>query len=569
MLWDAVAKRQAALAVFLACIAIKAYHLFHLSESVYTNEGLWLFWVGMDFIFLVGLRLANVPSLRFTWVATAGLVFVAAMLDFGVAVGWFGNSNSLAASEILAAGLALGAGSAAANSSHIQGSYLVKVVPPTIAKLNPNATNYCLSPSTLSSHTIPLQIKGTPPYFIDYEFISLTSLKPKKFTNVTITGEAKRSLAVYPIAVSTPGVYRLTGLRDSTGMQGRILETVTEVAVCPDAEWIVTEKSKRAVDICVDDESEFSVKVVAGGTGPVQVYYSRKTDSEEVIVRLESEVTDQQSQPPLWIGDDSVPETLRPRVLALKPRTSIIKGSFKPDTPGPHFFKLLYVTDSRNFTVLLPSASPPPQSLTGTIVHTVSGSRHPDLFVIDAHAHPSIRFTSSEANKIRAPPTGGEFTPTTLPVVIENSGTGPFTFTVAHSLTVQDAQEGKHAKTWTETAPTTHHSIQVHQPGVYTLHTLHDTFCAGTVSTPHLMIVEQTFPPTIQISKYEALKQSCVGSIGARVNVSLTGDAPFLIHYDEVYKGVRTRHVATVEKLRDTLEFKPVLPGKYLYEFVE
>ncbi|KAI9345301.1 hypothetical protein BDR26DRAFT_856705 [Obelidium mucronatum] len=526
--FDGVTKRRLALCGLVLVLAVKSHHVFGLGSSSASSEGVLVLWLFLDFAFLVGLRAFRVPRLQFSAAASLGVFLVAALLDVGVVGALLPDSRRLAANaddSLHAASAALG--HAHGDSAHIQGSHIVKVVPPTIAKLNPNNAKYCLSASTVASVAVSLQVKGTPPYLVDYELVSLDG-RVKKFSNVSIANPAgaenKRGIALYPIEVTSPGIYKLTGLRDSTGMQGRVLNSLTEISACPDAAWVIEDGAKRTSDRCIDDNYDFTVKVKAAG--PAQVYYSRKIASEEVIVRLETDESEETAESP-WIGDES----------ALPSNRTL---------PVHTFFKLLYVMDGRNNTVVFPDPHSPPIS-----------AEKPDLFVVDSHSHPTVRFAKSEASKIRAPAPGSphdhnhEGRTTSLPVIFENGGTGPFTFQVSHSESINDAHAGKFTETWTHTSPTSHHAVTVSQPGVYTLHTVHDAYCQGTLSSPQEIIVHQTFPPTISISA-ESIEQSCVGTIGAYV-----------------YKGVRTRRSAKVNKLRESLLFKPVLPGTYVYEFQE
>ncbi|KAJ3287607.1 hypothetical protein HDU79_005558 [Rhizoclosmatium sp. JEL0117] len=576
---DDVTKRQIAAAVFLGLVAVKAHHIVFNSGE---GESLVAVWLALDAVYLLALKLSKTKRLMFSWIVTLGLFAILVLVDVAVVFGLTGNELVASVSDSFVSNSKqqfVGSGQVPLDSSHIQGSHLVKVVPPTIAKLNPNNAKHCISSSTVSSISINLQIKGTPPYTIDYEAITLDG-KVKQFSNVSIASPAgsenKRGVALYPIVVTSPGLYRLTGLRDSTGMQGRVLDSLTEISACPDASWLVADPAHRTIDKCVDEEYGFSVKVKAAG--PVQVFYSRKVGSEDVVMRLETNPGDDANNEStdiarrIWTGDETVTEKLREKIQAIKPKTTTISAMFKPETPGAYFFKLLYVMDGQNNTVVFPDPNSPPlatSTLTGNIVS--AADRKPDIFVIDTHSHPSIRFTKSEAAKIRALVPGSsvkEGIATNLPIIIENAGSPPYTFKFSHSESLENAQANKYTKTWTQISDSAHFNIPATLPGIYTLHSVEDTHCKGTVGTPFENIVHQTFPPTISISA-EAIEQSCVGTIGALVNVSLTGDAPFWIDYDEVYKGVRTRRTAKVNKLRDSLSFKPVLPGTYVYEFQE
>ncbi|KAJ3139796.1 hypothetical protein HK100_010973 [Physocladia obscura] len=608
---DAVTQRQIALAAFVLILAVKTHHIWWLIYSAFVDSETAhssidfsvLIWIALDSLFIWALKAARVPRLNFTFISTlaiwAVLIILNILVGFVVGNVWLGaNDNAALASDAtgylryIPGGLGFSSDLRLKkslvtefNSSHIQGSHIVKIVPPTLAKLNPNNTKFCIKPSTSSATvTIPLQIKGTPPYTIDYETVDLSG-RIRKFSNITVSanGESKRGVAVYGITIQSAGIWKLTGLRDSTGMEGRVIDSVgfTEVGECPDARWILSNAAKRTTDLCVGDGIQFGVEVTAakGGHEGVEVYYGRKIGSEDVVVRLETEINDGKREvESIWVGDQAVDEATRKRIFDLKPQKIILKETFKADIPGVFFFRLLSVLDGRNNTLVFPDsphhqqhqqlqASAKAAISSGNIVHTVD--RKTDVFVIDSHSHPTVRFEKLDAAKIRASPIDDEFSDgatASLPVVFENGGTAPWVFTVSHAASIQDADDENFIRQLRYESEKSLFNMEVNKPGVYTIGSVSDAYCEGTVSTPAQNMVHQTFPPTIAISA-ESIEQSCVGTIGALVNVSLTGDAPFWIDYDEVYRGVRTRRTAHVNKLRDSLSFKPILAGTYLYEF--
>ncbi|TPX68155.1 hypothetical protein CcCBS67573_g07267 [Chytriomyces confervae] len=607
---DGVAKRQIVAGVALCMLAVQMQQVSSLynggDPSAMTTFV--LVWTAIDAGFLVALKAARVPRLCFSWVATAGLALLALLINVSIAAAvnvWllpsqlpFSVSDSLSYPMNPSRKHGDVTADTQFDSTHIQGSHMVKVVPPTIAKMNPSASTFCMQSSLTAPLTIPVQIKGTPPYTIDYSLVMLDGAV-KTFSNVSVAAlpnaAEKRGLAVYPITVKSPGVYKLTGLRDSTGMQGKVIETITEVSLCPDAHWAISNPAKRTIDRCVDDSVDFRVTVKASA-GPIQVFYSRKVGSEEVVVRLESDETstvssvdsqgvevDIGNEDDTWFGDSSVESRIRERIRAIQPRTVTLQSTFKPETPGVFFFRLLHLVDSRNNTVIFPSADTASSSSPGNAAASGShlgnvvriSDRNPDVFVVDSHPHPTIRFANSEAAKIRSPIPGSsassEVSPNSasvaqLTILFEGDGTAPWNFNVAHAASIHDAEEGRFTREWKYTSDTSKFNLQASLPGVYLLQSVSDLYCGGGVVSPYQTVVHQTFPPTISISA-ESIEQSCVGTIGALVNVSLTGDAPFWIGYDEVYRGVRTGKTAVINKLRDTLQFKPSLPGTYLYEF--
>jgi hypothetical protein len=164
---------------------------------------------------------------------------------------------------------------------------------------------------------------------------------------------------------------------------------------------------------------------------------------------------------------------------------------------------------------------------------------------------------------------GHSYQDQSLKLPISLSGFGPWNVQIARYNSDKDLEAGEEAieefplRDW----DSQNLQVPISKPGLYVLKSVSDAFCEGHIDLPSsTCLIQQKYPPTISVAA-EPIEQSCVGAIGALVNVSLTGDPPFWIDYDEVYKNSRTRRTIRLNKLRDTLSFKPSLPGTYVYEF--
>jgi nucleoporin POM152 len=427
--------------------------------------------------------------------------------------------------------------------------------------LNPNATTFCVSPSLQPSLSLPFTIKGTPPWSIDYEKIAFDGTV-ERFGNVTVAPPAAekktgRQMGTFTIPITEPGIYQITGVRETNGVAGRIIPSLAEVIICPDARWVLTEDGgERTVDRCVDSSYNFAIELV--GTPPLRAVYSRRVGKDEVYLNLDSSDLEDVDEFALKARDiDSV---MKSRLLDARPRSFRIPTEIKLELSGPHFFKLLSVSDSRNNTVVYDENGHKTKQI-GNVIRSERAS--PDSFVVDSHPSPTAHFGKCDSIKILVG-TGYE-TEARLPVLLD--GSGPWTVSFGRSDTLEDLEKGNIADEFV-LDKWEHKSLEIPitKPGLYSLKSVSDVYCPGRVELPSTCLIQQTLPPTITVSA-EPIEQSCVGAIGALVNVSLTGEPPFWIEYDEIYRNVRTSRTAHLNKLRDTLSFKPSLPGTYVYEF--
>jgi hypothetical protein len=416
-------------------------------------------------------------------------------------------------------------------------------------------------------------IKGTPPWSIDYQRINHDGTL-ESFKNITITTNdpnPQRRVATYELPIKSPGLYSVTAIRESSGSLGKVIPTVASVIACPFAHWDISSTGRRTLDECVDNTHDFGVQVT--GSPPLQVFYSVRSDKGEFVTSLESTVEE--------MDEDEEQENLESlqsiltgksiKMISLKdfksfysskPITSVLQTSLKLETTGPHFIKLLYIKDGRNNTIVYE----PPTKSTQLPEFWIQSNSKPDTFIIDVHPHPQVKFQQCDSIKIRG---GVGYDSTTrLPILLEGSAPWSFQLSLSSSLHAFENGEPHLKDTPYNKVSSPRLEIPITTPGLYSLHNVSDKYCKGTLdlqAVPTCMVT-QSLPPTVIVTA-EPIEKSCVGAIGALVEISLKGDPPFWLDYDEVYKGVRTRRTAQIFKLRDTLSFTPVLPGTYLYEF--
>lgn len=121
-------------------------------------------------------------------------------------------------------------------------------------------------------------------------------------------------------------------------------------------------------------------------------------------------------------------------------------------------------------------------------------------------------------------------------------------------------------------------SIPVSAPGDLVLTSVSDGFCGGTLSFPHRCKISSVMPPTLKVSS-TPIEEACLGNVGANVEVSFTGEAPYWIEYDvqiadvdpngkvKNFRTTTTERKIDIQKPRTTFQFEPESPGQYRYIF--
>ena len=385
---DPIAVRRLALYVFSAIQVAKAVQLSHFLINEIGLDALILLWCFVDFIFLIFLKRYSKPKLTIAGVVilflgmitiNVGVIGVLST-EYHVETDKEYDSHSQKVDPMLDQLL---------NSSHIVGSHTIKVRPPTMAKLNPHDSKFCMvvdSSVSDSFVTLPLSIKGSPPFYVDY------SVSGKEFKNITIGNqdsikylpdqrekypkdaefvekkETRRRLGLYGLKASSPGLYTITGLRDYNGDAARLHKNTINIVECPQMEWKV---EQRTFDKCVDEE--VSAEIELRGVPPLSVLFIVQTGSNERIETFES---------------DSIQETIQ------------IPVKQKVDTAGKIAFRLLRVTDGLNNSIeysmqtntLLPPTHPKSTNL-------IQEKR--DVWYVEGHSPPTASLGNTQDIKIR------------------------------------------------------------------------------------------------------------------------------------------------------------------------
>lgn len=115
-----------------------------------------------------------------------------------------------------------------------------------------------------------------------------------------------------------------------------------------------------------------------------------------------------------------------------------------------------------------------------------------------------------------------------------------------------------------------HHGFEVSEPGLYTLDSVSNEYCAGEILEPSACLLQNPPQPDLQLTT-ESIPDRCAGnSIGLLVDLDLIGTPPIRISYNVHRDGQTiTPQVVTSDRLQKQLELRPAQAGHYLYEFSE
>nr|KAJ3421320.1 hypothetical protein HK105_003902 [Polyrhizophydium stewartii] len=627
------------------------------------------FWCLLDLLYFVLLRWARIPWLTLSMCGTATVVVALCGVNTGVVAGitsLFGQAawnlaaaNAAAAAAAAAAGAgvagvagagALGAGAGVAgagaaglgaaggqgvgapgdprfsdhailNSSYIVGSHTVNVHPPTIAKLNPNGTVFCIldsdaSPASQSAGaaavSIPLLIKGIPPFKIDYEVIHPDTGKVQRVEGADITANdaaravlredgslqelvpdvaasklTKRRVGLYALRARSIGIYRLLAVNEPNGEAGKLASSKhAQVVHCPSAAWRWQqapakpakpdndESRETNFDMCIDDQMTASVQV--RGVAPLTVMFIKRVGlAESIITATSGELVAVPDQPATAAAKGAVPagaaldKDVTALVEASRVATVTIPVSLRVEFEQPHVLRIARVIDGLNNTIDYETQSrltvPDPLQKSTAVQLEQPG----DFFVVNGHAHPSARFANCNGIKIRA---GG-----TVGLDLRFSGSAPFTVGLKHTL-----PDGRELQREVEGIRETETALSIDDPGSYVLSSVRDRFCSGTVQLPSTCLVQQVLPPSMTLSS-EPIEEKCLGAVGTKINMTFTGEPPFWVDYIEEHtppdgarrtteqrgrvESRRDLEIPNILKPRHAMTLAPEKPGMYRYVF--
>lgn len=412
------------------------------------------------------------------------------------------------------------------DSSNIMGSYIVNVVPPSRAKMNPESQSFCISDSSIS---IPIFIKGLSPWFLDYERISFNG-EIHSFSNISIGIETdgKQTSFTYNLMVSEPGLYRIVQIREQAeSITGRVINSTTRVVSCPIVSWNYPTDSKT-IDKCVGSSIDFGIS--ATGSPPFQIQYLKMIGDKSDTVTLDVNGVDE------TIEMNGFDQDIIDEISSSRKRLVTVPIHIDLTISKPYLFRLLKITDRF-----------------GNVLE-FNEEKRGDFFLVETHGNPTAKFQKSGNVKIKRE--------NQAVIPIQVVGSPPFNIQLTKFT---DSEIG--TPVYFNEMKSNSFTINL-DPGVFVLTTITDKYCSSKIDSQPLSITE-TIQPKVSISS-TPIEKSCVGQIGTLVNMTFSGEPPFKIEYKSTRDGKSTiETISDIKKSRYSVELKPLYPGTYKYEFIK
>jgi nucleoporin POM152 len=519
---DSVSQRRLAAAAFVIVWAIKIPLL--LSADVH-HFGLACI---IDAVFFVALHRATIPWMNMSKCGTLLLILGSWILNMGLL-------GSQTADELVKTQVKE---SQTMTQGNIVGSHVVHVRPPTIVKLNPNASTYCASKDQIPK--LNVLIKGSPPWIleVDHAFEGKISKFNLTVDSLNLTDSTlKVGSKSYAIQVNRIGIFQISAIYEAkTGDIGKVIPSSVEIAKCPEAKW----KTLSGMDVC--EESVGNVDVILQGIPPLSVWILKKYPSSSPVIDL--------------ISIGSIEDGYGTFSTSMKIPIQKLKNVE---------LKILRVADGKHNTIdygiddeLIKSLPQINSKSSYYMLETLSE------FLITARPLPTVRFSNCKSSqKLKVDERNRNHT-SMLRLPLKVSGNGPFKIHYKRQLDTEQKSESFDYDVESD-------FIEADTQGTYLLSSIHDSFCKGIILEPSSCDVIATFPPTISVAS-TPIESACIGAIGLTANLSFTGDPPFWMDVQEELLETNFKKIERYENLksRHIMRFEPSDGnGTYRYSFLK
>ncbi|KAH7349595.1 nucleoporin Pom152 [Plectosphaerella cucumerina] len=574
---DGPQQRFYAAAAYVVLWGWKLFDYVRLVENDASSVGLFLKWVIIDMVFLVGLPELRIPWLELSqstaWTLWAVHSFFNWLLMFNIGIPlqpWLiGFLKVFYDREISVSEQSVKVSSILHNHSLIMGRQIINILPEGSAILNYEHTPFCLSQPGRDTVKIPIQFNATIPAEIELiridldtdneEVIKVTHKEIKKIVKsikellADSSGSAVQTIE-YP--VKKTGIYRLGKVLDEYKLEVQRTTKDTYVVPCPQAKF----RASGAADRCIRDLSDLFVDVT--GTPPLKIKYSRMINSKDQSFHFQSLQPEDYSSPLLGSPSSSM-------VLAgdgdhswVKPRTVEVRLNETLGLPGHWEYAVDEVQDGfGNIQKYADSGDdadyrPRPKHLTHEF---------------EVKERPRARLQGCD---LRNPLKVAKGKSLNLPVSFSMSGKAPHD--TAHALTwefspfdslTDSGEHGDAVSVESYRARNSHDRPTISAPGLYTLKSVSSNSCEGEIQEPSSCLLLNPLEPSLSI-RSEEIPDKCAGkSIGLRVDLDFTGTPPFTVHYTVAHKDNVRSETVRVNGLRHQIELRPREAGHHRYIF--
>ncbi|OMJ16812.1 Nucleoporin [Smittium culicis] len=406
-----------------------------------------------------------------------------------------------------------------------------------------------------------------------------------------------------------PGLYTLNSVLDASGSSFRISsegfksskENKVIVVECPNGklEWVpkssllakrdkITAPTNGEIHICARNENEYyknvsafdtetqdivndngtDLEVVASGFEPLELMIIRSFNGKEEVLPFDG--IQPRSVDSIKSSSDQVNEWENYKTSTLR---YAIAESFV--SPGEYTYRLMHVRDACNHTRALYGKY---NQMDGKINRdspetAISNGK---IIRIKVWARPGVKWTGNSASGIPFKLSHDKARKKIVKLPFSVSGDGPWT--LEYKITPLDASNS--SDTDSSLAPLPNPEIKrmviegdgngfidAKKAGVYELVSISDTRClGGQINSPSVTVLD-TKPPQLSIVSNAISSDQCIGEIGAKVELTLVGEAPFFVYYKERLGSSVTEKKVSVPVNKHTLLLTPELAGAYSFEF--
>lgn len=443
--------------------------------------------------------------------------------------------------------------------------------------LNPHQVPLCIGgPGNIVN--LPIRVNQTSPILIELlridlatnlnETISMTGKALKRLKK-----QAEKSLAkndhssprFLEFPVKESGLYRLQKVVDESKLEVQRRLSDTLVVQCPSASVKSVPQHK-----CKGDLSDFYFEVLA--TPPFKIKYSKtvnKEDNGHVLLSIHpdnlfSPLARQNTSGVLVSSDPASVDVSWARAQSVRVPVNESLG-----TSGNWQYLIDEVQDACGNVVNYSNAHS--QDLASQ--KPKRGNQLEKVFTV--HERPNVAidgYSSQHSLKVQKGKSRR------LPIRISSIGadqpettshTISYLFTPQNDL-LPDQEHSKDAIVKKIDIHGNHRGFEVSEPGLYTLNSISNEYCAGEILEPSACLLQNPPQPDLQLTT-ESIPDRCAGnSIGLFVDLDLIGTPPIRISYNVHREGhIITPQVVTCDRLQKQLELRPAHAGHYLYEFSE
>lgn len=529
------------------------------------------------YVLIEGIFLSTLPIFRIPWLTFTSHVsltvflllvainlFLATISISSVSAIFLGIWKTLFDREISISGARVRQRDVFDTSSHLSGKYIVHILPESTALLNPTKESYCLEQS-YSEISIPIKFNATNPIFIqltrfDFDTMEMTTTnftkkQLKKFKMSTPPEKVTDSrISYYTLPVSSPGLYRLEQVVDSSGLNIRLYRSDVVVPRCPSA-FIFSGREKGSSDLCIGDVD--LPKISVDGVPPLTVKYSKLVRGEESKFSVQSVSSEHPMQHSLkaskssifWNGNDPL-SWASTQSLEIEMDTSLTKT-------GDWIYFIDEVEDALgnvvNYKSLYNDRENPKLLFSKSLGYG---------FQVHSRPHVSFRGCGSQA-PVKLKRHGSVQLQALINADPQN---GPFEVAIEHSP-LEDSDDSGSRYTFSQNFTNQVDFVQVKEAGIYKILSLKGKYCRGTVLEPSACVVVVPPEPTVNVT-FSDVDDKCAGPVGVHADISISGTPPFTVYYRMLKDNTIVRNeYKQIAQTRDQITFKPQEAGHYTYEF--